>query len=96
MNSQLFPSEFHTEVPSNRSKLILSVDDEPIILYTRKQILELEGYTVLSALDGEDALELFDAYPVIFWYCSITSCPEWMVWPLREKSRVADRLFLSL
>ena len=65
MNSQLFPSEFHTEVPSNRSKLILSVDDEPIILYTRKQILELEGYTVLSALDGEDALELFDAYPVI-------------------------------
>ena len=65
MNSQLFPSEFHAEVPSNRSKLILSVDDEPIILYTRKQILELEGYTVLSALDGEDALELFDAHPMI-------------------------------
>ena len=65
MNSQPFPFDFQAEAPRNRSKLILSVDDEPIILYTRKQILELEGYTVLSALDGEDALELFDAYPVI-------------------------------
>src|SRR5437868_195844 len=65
MNSQLFPSEFPSIVPEKRSKLILSVDDEPNILYTRQAILEFEGYEVLSAPDGEDALELFDAHPVI-------------------------------
>src|SRR5437763_155047 len=65
MNSQLFPSKYPAVGPRKRSRLILSVDDEPIILYTRKEILELQGYTVLSALDGEDALELFDAHPVI-------------------------------
>jgi len=41
------------------------VDDEPNILCTRQAILESEGYEVLSASDGEDALEIFDAYPVI-------------------------------
>ena len=65
MNSQLFPSEFPSIVPEKRSKLILSVDDEPNILYTRQAILEREGYNVLSAPDGEDALQLFDAHSVI-------------------------------
>ena len=61
MSLQLFPSEFPLRTTQSRSKLILSVDDEPTILYTRQRILELQGYGVLSALDGEDALELFDA-----------------------------------
>src|SRR5437867_9456078 len=65
MNSLLFPAEFPSAGSRNRSKLILSVDDESNILYTRQAILEGEGYDVLSALDGEDALELFDAHPVI-------------------------------
>jgi CheY-like chemotaxis protein len=63
MNSQPIPSEFPSS--SNHRKLILSVDDEPSILFTRQAILEAEGYRVLSAGDGEDALELFDAHPVI-------------------------------
>ena len=65
MNSQLFPSEFPSAVSKHRRKLILSVDDEPNILRTRQAILEAEGYDVLSASDGEDALELFEAHPVI-------------------------------
>ena len=65
MHSQPFPSEVATAIPRRNSKLILSVDDEPNIRYTRQAILEAEGYEVLSACDGEDALELFDAYPVI-------------------------------
>jgi CheY-like chemotaxis protein len=65
MNSQLFLSEFASPDSRRRSKLILSVDDEANILYTREAILEAEGYTVLSASEGEDALELFDAHPVI-------------------------------
>ncbi len=38
---------------------ILSVDDEAGILYTRQLVLEAEGYEVLSAADGEQALILF-------------------------------------
>ena len=37
----------------------MSVDDEPGILLTRQAILEKEGYKVLSAVDGEQALRLF-------------------------------------
>ena len=37
----------------------MSVDDEPGILVTRQAILENEGYEVLSAADGEQALRLF-------------------------------------
>jgi len=48
----------HTE---NRLLQILSVDDEPGILNTRRLLLEHEGYQVYSALDGERALELFAA-----------------------------------
>jgi len=65
MNTQPFPPELPSARLSKRSKFILSVDDEPNILYTRQAILEAEGYDVLSALDGEDALELLEAHPVI-------------------------------
>lgn len=53
----------HPPGPSFASKngirRILSVDDEPGILITRQAILEKEGYKVLSAVDGEQALGLF-------------------------------------
>lgn len=45
-------------------KLILSVDDEPGLLYTREKILESEGYKVRSAADGESALQIFAAHPI--------------------------------
>lgn len=40
-------------------RLILSVDDEPTILFTRQQILERSGYRVLSAANGQQALDIF-------------------------------------
>jgi CheY-like chemotaxis protein len=43
---------------------ILSVDDEPGILVSRQLILESEGYRVLSAADGEQALHFFEAHAV--------------------------------
>lgn len=43
---------------------ILSVDDEPCLLYTREKILECEGYAVLSAADGEKALEFLETHDV--------------------------------
>jgi CheY-like chemotaxis protein len=44
--------------------LILSVDDEPALLYTREKILQSAGYEVLSATDGEWALKMFATHDV--------------------------------
>lgn len=38
-------------------KTILVVDDEPDIRQSVKQILEVNGYTVLTAVDGDDCLK---------------------------------------
>src|ERR1700687_4902426 len=46
-------------LPANDvAKIILSVDDEQLVLSLRQNVLESAGYTVLSAFDGEQALEL--------------------------------------
>jgi len=42
------------------TKTVLVVDDEPDIVLTVRLALELEGYRVLSAGSGEDALELLE------------------------------------
>jgi CheY-like chemotaxis protein len=44
------------------SKLVLSVDDEAAVLYTREHLLQAEGYSVLSASGGKQALELFTTH----------------------------------
>ena len=44
--------------------LVLSVDDEAGLLCTREKILEGEGYEVLSAADGEKALECLETHAV--------------------------------
>ena len=41
------------------AKRILLVDDEPLILKGLKYTLEQEGYEILTAADGEGALEIF-------------------------------------
>jgi CheY-like chemotaxis protein len=65
MNSQRLHGEFSSPHPSkNGTRLILSVDDEPRILVSRQLILESEGCEVLSAADGEQALETFAGQPV--------------------------------
>lgn len=45
-------------------KLILSVDAEPNVLYTRFLVLSAAGYAVLSTTDGANALQLFASYPI--------------------------------
>ena len=65
MNSQPSQGEFSLQFTSNNgTRLILSVDDEPGILFTREKLLEAAGYKVLSAPDGEAALKLFANNPV--------------------------------
>jgi CheY-like chemotaxis protein len=44
--------------PSLPCRTILLVDDEPSILQVRSLIFESQGYSVLTAESGEDALEI--------------------------------------
>jgi CheY-like chemotaxis protein len=44
--------------------MILCVDDEPKGLQVRKMLLQRQGYRVLTANGGREALELFAANPV--------------------------------
>lgn len=42
---------------------ILIADDAPDVLFLARDILEAEGYTVLTAADGEEALRVAAAHP---------------------------------
>jgi CheY-like chemotaxis protein len=42
------------------NKTILIIEDEEEILYTLKDFLELEGYQVLTALNGFEAIQLLE------------------------------------
>lgn len=44
--------------------VVLCVDDEPVGLLVRKQVLEARGYRVFTAENGPDALEIFSSEPV--------------------------------
>lgn len=45
-------------------KTVLFVDDEPSILKVRRLIFETLGYSVLTAISGEEALETLELHPV--------------------------------
>jgi PAS domain S-box-containing protein len=44
------------------TEMILVVEDEPAIRRATRRALESHGYAVLTAADGEEALEVFDAH----------------------------------
>lgn len=48
-------------VPLHQGK-VLVVDDDPAVCHVTGQMLELHGYQVLYAENGEKALSLFDQY----------------------------------
>lgn len=50
------PMPVESKTPQGKGELILVVDDEPFILETARATLEGAGYSVLTALDGEEAL----------------------------------------
>jgi len=52
--------------PASKDKTILVVDDEPNLLDITQQALELEGYTVVTAVGGREAWTLFRAHPTRF------------------------------
>ena len=48
-------------MPENR-KMVLVVDDEPAMCHILERLLKAEGYGVLTARNGEKALELFEKH----------------------------------
>lgn len=48
---------------ASRSQTILLVEDEPVVRELAVRVLTQQGYTVLSARDGEDALNLVEVQP---------------------------------
>lgn len=62
MNFQTWHREVSSRQHSRGAGLILSLDDEAAILYSRQAILQDAGYDVLNAIDGEQALHIFASY----------------------------------
>ena len=58
-NSELSSSSNQT---ANRRGTILVVEDEQLVLRLLKRILSQEGYEVLTAADGEEAIEVFRSH----------------------------------
>ncbi|HZD30663.1 MAG TPA: hypothetical protein VE779_03290, partial [Candidatus Angelobacter sp.] len=54
-----FQSELFPALDPARHCLILSVDDEPCVLYGRLRLLQSAGYWGLCASDGVQALQVF-------------------------------------
>jgi CheY-like chemotaxis protein len=48
----------------DRKTVLLCVDDEPLGLEVRKVVLQRQGYDVLTATSGREALKVFAANPV--------------------------------
>jgi two-component system, cell cycle sensor histidine kinase and response regulator CckA len=58
---EVSPNEPHPQPASLRgSERILVVEDEPLVAQLARKLLERNGYSVLHASDGREALELFE------------------------------------
>jgi len=66
IHSSLSPSETdkHNNVPLQGTECMLIVDDEPAMVNLSEEILTGNGYRVLTALNADDALELFSSNKV--------------------------------
>jgi nitrogen-specific signal transduction histidine kinase/CheY-like chemotaxis protein len=51
------------EPPAGRGEVVLVVEDEPQVLEMLRDLLELSGYTVLEATDGDEAIRVGETYP---------------------------------
>lgn len=49
------------DAPTADGRLVLVVDDEPMLRNLLSRLLRMEGYTVIEAEDGQTALELIDS-----------------------------------
>ena len=63
----MYAQQYHPRPTLNAptsSRVILSVDDEVGVLYSRQMLLQAAGYDVVSAYDGQQALDFFASAPI--------------------------------
>ncbi len=56
------PTEKNKTVPAGGTETLLLAEDDPIVSEFHRTLLETAGYTVITAVDGEDALDKFLEY----------------------------------
>jgi PAS domain S-box-containing protein len=56
------PEEVQVAPSSQGKEVVLLVEDEPQVRCIVKEILQLQGYTILEAKDGEEAIEISENY----------------------------------
>lgn len=61
-SEELLETEVETVTVKGGSETILFIDDEKMIVKMGKRVLEMKGYTVMTARDGADALSEFFRY----------------------------------
>ena len=56
--------EHHSEISTGGNETILIVDDEPALISLASQILEVQGYRILTANNGAEALAVLEKEPI--------------------------------
>jgi hypothetical protein len=56
-------AELHAPRSAGENELILIVDDEPTMLDLAKELLQEQGYSVITAGNGREGIEVFRQYP---------------------------------
>ncbi len=77
--------------PTNENNHLLLVDDDPNLILLVKDYLEFQGYEVMAANDGQEALELLDIYTPDMIICDIMM-PEMDGYTLITKVRQNPRI----
>ena len=57
-NTQIQPQQFSQQPPPTEQKTILIVEDDPVLLKMYSEKFNFEGFNVLNAKDGEEALKV--------------------------------------
>ncbi|MDQ6952957.1 MAG: PAS domain S-box protein [Mariprofundaceae bacterium] len=60
--SRLKPSPMSQSTSMSQQGMLLVVDDEPLVVESRQEVLEAFGYQVVTAKDGQQGLKVFEQY----------------------------------
>jgi len=84
----LSESERHTDITEpGHGEMILFADDQQQVLTTGKEVLESLGYQVLTATNGQQAVDVFEAHAAEIDLCILD-----IIMPVMDGSRAAEHM----